>query len=348
MSTIDGGGVAVEEAPVPGPGPEAPRSRKKMLIILGIVAALVALVAAVFIWYLITHKSLSQLPGINKLYAPPAYKGSIYGATQPIGVAVSPDGQKVYVTQSGGKRTTLLFDRSGKLRATLAPPSTTGTSHVPVYVAVSPKSGDVYVSDRLTGQIYVYEAHGTYKKTFKSADVKPGWQPLALAFDPKGNFYVSDVSGKVHKVLVFDPTGRLTRTLTTPDTAMSFPNSIAIDDAGHVLVTDSNNGRMLAFDANGKVFATVNRGIGEGDLGLPRGLVVDSEGRVSVVDATNMQINVYRLGDESSNTVTFLGSFGAEGIANGQFEYPNGIATDSRSELFVTDRENGRVQVWSY
>jgi hypothetical protein len=45
--------------------------------------------------------------------------------------------------------------------------------------------------------------------------------------------------------------------------------------------------------------------------------------------------------------MSFIGTFGDEGIADGQFEYPNGIATDSRSTIYVTDRENGRVQVWS-
>ncbi len=31
-----------------------------------------------------------------------------------------------------------------------------------------------------------------------------------------------------------------------------------------------------------------------------------------------------------------------------EFEYPNGVAADNDSRIYVTDRENNRVQVWSY
>ena len=45
---------------------------------------------------------------------------------------------------------------------------------------------------------------------------------------------------------------------------------------------------------------------------------------------------------------TFLNEFGSQGIGDGQFEYPNGVAVDSRDRVYVTDRENNRVQVWGY
>jgi hypothetical protein len=30
------------------------------------------------------------------------------------------------------------------------------------------------------------------------------------------------------------------------------------------------------------------------------------------------------------------------------FEYPNGVATDKRAHVYITDREDNRVQVWGY
>jgi tripartite motif-containing protein 71 len=348
MSTIDGGqsGVAVLD---PEPAPEAApdRKRKRRLIILAIIVALVVIVGSLFAWYLITRKPISSLPILSR-EGMPQYSYSIYGVSKPLGVAVSPDGQRIYVTQSDGKRTTLLYDHDGKLVATLAPPTSTGAAHVPVYVAINPTNNDVYVTDRLTAAMYVYNAAGVYQRTFTPPKSIGTWAPLGVAFDAAGNLYVTEVGGKVHRVLVFDGSGAVVRTLTPTDTGMVFPNGLAVDGAGDVVVTDSNNGRALAFSPTGAVIASVNRGIADGDLGMPRGIAADDSGRLFVVDTTNQAVHVYRLGEVGSNKVVFVGSFGTEGVKDGEFEYPNGIATDSRSHIYITDRENGRVQVWSY
>ena len=42
------------------------------------------------------------------------------------------------------------------------------------------------------------------------------------------------------------------------------------------------------------------------------------------------------------------GDFGDFGAGDGQFSYPNDIAIDASGRLYIADRENNRVQVWSY
>jgi sugar lactone lactonase YvrE len=59
-------------------------------------------------------------------------------------------------------------------------------------------------------------------------------------------------------------------------------------------------------------------------------------------------VRVYRVGDAEHPSPGYLGSFGQEGLRDGNFEFPNGIAVDNRGRVYVTDRENNRVQVWSY
>ncbi len=46
-------------------------------------------------------------------------------------------------------------------------------------------------------------------------------------------------------------------------------------------------------------------------------------------------------------TITYDTSFGSSGTGNGQFSYPCGIARSSSGELYVTDRNNERVQVFT-
>jgi sugar lactone lactonase YvrE len=122
---------------------------------------------------------------------------------------------------------------------------------------------------------------------------------------------------------------------------------MVVDAQGNIEVSDSNNGRLLIFSPYGKVLATIGSGVGEGDLGLPRGAAVDDSGRLYVADTSDHQVRVYAI-DASKAVPTYIGSFGNEGQVDGTFEYPNGVATDTRAHIYVTDRENNRVQVWGY
>ena len=128
---------------------------------------------------------------------------------------------------------------------------------------------------------------------------------------------------------------------------LSFPNGIVVDKNGNIIVSDSNNGRLVVFNVAGKIVASINRGVGEGDVGLPRGEAVDDAGRLFVVDTSDHMVRVYTVGDPGK-TPAYVGSFGGEGQLDGTFEYPNGVATDTRAHIYVTDRENNRVQVWGY
>ncbi len=113
-------------------------------------------------------------------------------------------------------------------------------------------------------------------------------------------------------------------------------------------VTDSNNGRLLVFAPDGSIVARVGRGAGKGNLGLPRGVAVDAEGRVYVVDSSGQSVFVYGQYKDGAPGLDFLGSFGTAGVANGAFAYPNDIAVDARGRLYVADSANDRVQLWSY
>lgn len=325
--------------------PEERRLRRKRILLA--LLALLILLAAIVCGWLWFRRGDEVLPGLTKDKLP-QYSFSLYGTERPMGVAVSPSGERIYVTSSEGIKAVQVYDQKGKTVGILAPPKSTGAAHVPVYVAVDPITGDVYVSDRATQKVYVYDAKGAYRSTFApTGDLGGGWQPLGLAFDKRGALYVTDVSGSSHRVLVFGRDGALVRTLGEGG-RLSFPNGIAIGPGGTVNVSDSNNGRLVIFDQAGKLVATVNRGVGQGDLGLPRGAAIDTKNRLYVVDTSAHEVKVYRIGSGKSALPTFIGTFGQEGQLDGTFEYPNGVATDSRSRVYVTDRENNRVQVWSY
>jgi DNA-binding beta-propeller fold protein YncE len=335
-----GGDVAGEAAP------KGMKNRKKKIAVLII---LLLILAALFGWYLMNRKPLTQLPGLSSTTMP-HYEFSIYGTTQPLGVAANAAGDRIYVTQSAGEGVVRVFDKAGKPAGILKPPSSTGPSHIPVYVAINPTTQDVYVSDRSSAAIYVYDATGKYLRTFApKGDLGGKWNPLGLAFSPDGTLYASDVRplpAKSHRVLAFGPDGTLVRSMGTPG-QLSFPNGIVVDPSGNINVTDSNNGRLVVFSPAGKMLAVIGSGVGDGDLGLPRGAAMDDAGRLFVADTSDHMVRVYST-DKSKAAPQYIGSFGGEGQLDGTFEYPNGVAADTRAHIYVTDRENNRVQVWGY
>ncbi len=337
-----------EPAPAETDAPGGRRRRRKVAIL-----ALLASILGVFIlftgWYLSTRKPINELPVIPPIAVAdlPSFRSAAYDVSAPTGVAVDAAGDRMYAAQTSGQTVVKILDGRGTQIGVIQPPGTTGTEHVPVYVAIDPTTGDVYVSDRPAGAIYVYDRDGVYRRTFDPGADLEGWQPLGLGFGPKGDLFVTDVSGPYHRVHEFGPDGKLIQTIGAQG-MFSFPNGVAVDANGLIYVADSNNGRLVVFTPDGKQRAVINRGPRDGDLGLPRGVAIDDQGHLFVVDASAHAVQVYEVLGEADRTPRFIGRFGVQGTLDGAFEFPNGVAVDTRGRVYVADVANNRVQVWTY
>jgi Uncharacterized conserved protein len=333
------------DQPAPVEDADDQRRRRRRMFLLLFLVGLLGLLLSIVLWYFFFRKPL-PLPEIVNIPMP-GYQTSIYGSESPLGIAVMPDGSRIYVADTEGDRVVRVFDLAGNLVSTLTPPAETGTEHVPIWVAVNPVTADVYVSDRPTGQVYVYDQDGVYAQAFAPTTAIPGWQPAGITFDAKGNVLVTDMSGPSPRVELFDPSGNLLRTFGEQD-HLSFPNGVAVDKKGNVYIADSNNGRLLVYAPDGTLASQVGRGVGTGKLGLPRGVSIDDEGRVLVCDATAQGVHAYRVLGDPGSDLQYLGFFGSQGIGDGQLSFPNGVANDARGRVYITDTGNNRIQVWSY
>ncbi|MFC1920128.1 hypothetical protein ACFLYQ_00205 [Chloroflexota bacterium] len=277
--------------------------------------------------------------------AAPDYLFSIFDIDTPLGIAVDPGGQRLYVTQSQGNRNTIVFDTDGDQMMILSPPGTTSAGRNPSYVAVN-WLGTVYISDRSRHAIDMYDCKSRYLGTFTPKD-DPGisWSPLGLAFDSKGNLYVTDVTDMRHRIMVFNPSGELILEFGSSGKAEGqfyYPNDIAIDSSGRIYVADSNNLRVQVFTDEGQLLGQFTRS-GEETLGFPRGIDIE-ENYLYVVDTFSHMVRVYNI--ETGVRPVF--SFGRQGLGNGEFDLPNGIAVDLNGRLYIADRENDRIQVMGY
>ncbi len=327
--------------------------RLKLSVAAGVTLLVVAFGAVVGLYVSRREPLSALLPSFSQIKTP-HYLFSVNGPKRPLGIAVNSSGDRLYVTQSDGDRTVLAFDRLGNQVAVLKPPAKTGDMHVPVYVAVNPVTQDVYVSDRMAASIYIYSSSGTYRQTFApQGNLGVDWSPMGLAFDSHGNLYVTNVAGTApdqsgphQRVFEFAPDGKLTRTL-GEGSKLNFPNGIAVDSSGNVYVSDSNNSRLLVFTPNGSIAGSISGGQGDSNLALPRGVALDNSGRLYVVDITANMVKMYH-SLNGSLVLAYTGSFGSQGSDDGAFEFPNGIAVDTHARIYVADRDNNRVQVWSY
>ncbi len=71
----------------------------------------------------------------------------------------------------------------------------------------------------------------------------------------------------------------------------------------------------------------------------PRGLAVDKNGRLYVMDTGNKRVVIF---DPDGN---FIAQFGSAGVEKGQFDEPVGIALDADGNVYITDTWNQRIQV---
>ena len=299
-------------------------------------------VILIFLIYLMVtgKKPLSLIP--VKATQQPTYDYSIYGSgdmgemKNPIGVAVSSDRSRVYVTDSGNQRIAV-FDSQGTPLFTF---NKVGKSLLqnPVYLALK-SNGNVYVSDTVYSKIAVFDKNGKFLNFFKT---KVKFNPLGLTFGKNGDLYVADKAGG--RVIEFTPEGKKVRfygeggqvkKADSNPNKLYFPNSVLVLPDGRVLVADSNNQRVIVFKANGKP-----------DKPIPvnnfvRGLAFTEKGYILTTKSFLHQIIAIDLSGKPLYTL------GEEGPGDGQFLFPNDV-TVVKNIVYIVDRLNNRVQVWSF
>jgi DNA-binding beta-propeller fold protein YncE len=115
------------------------------------------------------------------------------------------------------------------------------------------------------------------------------------------------------------------------------PAGLGLDDAsGNVYVSDYSENRVQKLSSNGTVLTTWG---GESQFNNPEGISVDPCTReVLVADTDNHRIQKF------NSNGTFITRWGSQGTADGQFNHPYGVATDSSGNVLVSDFDNHRIQ----
>ena len=250
------------------------------------------------------------------------------------------DSGRVYVSDAS-RQAVFVFDaRAGELAIWDKADGLTGFV-APVGVALGP-SRELLVADAELGIVARLDARGETLPPFGRGLLK---RPTGLAVDPVGGrIYVADTYA--HDVKVFDAAGRLVATLGrrgSDEGEFNYPTHLAFA-RGELYVTDTLNSRIEVFrtDGTGLVRTFGARGLYVGNLVRPKGVAVDSEGNVYVVESYHDHLLVF------DRTGAFLMAIGGVGQDAGRFYLPAGVWVDARNRVFVADMFNGRVAVFQF
>lgn len=134
-----------------------------------------------------------------------------------------------------------------------------------------------------------------------------------------------------------------------------FPHGATVDTEGNLWVTDArDNGtignQVFKFSPDGEILMTLGeQGVSGSEAGLlhwPNDVVVDPDsGDIFIAESHRNGMNnriVHFAADGR-----YIKEFGSKGSGPGELSEPHTIAMDSRGRLFVGDRENNRIQIFS-
>jgi len=289
----------------------------------------------------------------NVLLGTPHFRvlGNIYGPdlkplSRPLAVAVSDN--SIYIADSGNSRVVQYSDKGKFVRSFGDTGNSNSKMLFPTDLAVSPNKG-IYVADRMSGRVMVYNRAGDIEKTFPAGTDRlklNGFSPLSLAIDKENNVFVFDAHHQ--RLVLFDENGKLLKVFTGTEAKaeLSFVNGIAISEqAEKIYISNSNKNKIMELNKNGVYLRDLPGLSHTSNSFLPRGIALDNtSGQLLITASFQHKILFYDL--KTNEVVNTIGIVTDEDQA---FKYPNDIAiNEDKRRVYVTDTGHNRIVVLEY
>src|SRR5215469_9592474 len=180
-------------------------------------------------------------------------------------------------------------------------------------------------------------------------DMKMG-PAASVAFDSKGYLFV--LNRGPQPLMEFDAGGKFVRSF--GEGLFTRTHGLRIDSDGNIWVTDVGAHIVVKLSPEGQVLLTLgtkgqagewNEATQSHHFNEPNDVAIGANGDIFVVQGHTPGRGDPRVlkFDKSGN---FIKTWGGKGTEPGQFEVAHGIAIDAKGLLWVTDRENQRIQIF--
>ena len=187
---------------------------------------------------------------------------------------------------------------------------------------------------------YVYE----YQPEWPRLPVGQGFRGISgVAVDSRDRVYVFQRQGP--PVLVFDPDGNPVGAWARPDGVPADAHHIHIGLDDSVYLVDRDAHQILKYSPDGELLSSIgarDRPALQAPFNHPADVCVAPSGELFVADGYGNS-SVHRLDADG----TLISSFGSPGRGPGEFIVPHSIRVSADGRVYVADRENNRVQVFT-
>ena len=173
-----------------------------------------------------------------------------------------------------------------------------------------------------------------------------GWKfgrVSAVATDSAGQVYVFQRGKKADPIVVFDAKGKYLRSWGKD--IFGNPHGMRVDRNDHVWVTDNGDHQVMKFARQGQLLLTLGikgkPGTDDKTFNRPTDIAFAPSGDFYVSDGYGNS-RVVKFSAEGK----YLLAWGKRGTGPGELNIPHSIAVDSRGLVYVSDRENNRIQIF--
>jgi DNA-binding beta-propeller fold protein YncE len=260
--------------------------------------------------------------------------------------SVDRDGNRIQVFDKNG---TFLFKFGEKGQGN-------GQFLVPYGLDVDEK-GNVWVADRGNHRIQQFDSRGNFVSKFGNNDSHPSSDlgkfdnPRHVEVDRDLQF-VNVADSKNNRIQQFDLNGTFVKSIGELGRKLgefNLPTTIEQDSKGNFFVTERGNERIQKFDSKWRpLLAWGTKGSENNQFCHLEHLALDRNDNVYVTDpqsdpGCSMQPRILKF-DNNGNFLTKFGSVGQEPV---QLKDPEHLAVDSDGNVYVSDRKNNKILVFS-
>ena len=195
----------------------------------------------------------------------------------------------------------------------------------------------LYVADYCNNRVQVFDVSGKYLHQFGSRGSGNGQLsgPVGITIHNNKVFVTEDGNGRIS---VFHTNGQFSHIIGKGQ--LGSPYDVTVNTNNQLLVADMDHHCIYTFTLDGNyVSKFASYGSVKGQLCGPRNLTTDLYGFILVADTNNHRVSIFNKDGK------FIYCFGSSD--DGKFNRPHGIAISPNGNIYVSDSDNKRVQIFS-